>query len=446
MPVRAFDLKVLKKYILNGWEFHVIEMLHDLKPVEIAALIETLDEDTRGKLFLLLDVDTASEVISELSDDSRDDVLDDITDKDLAKIVDDMDSDDATDLVGDLGKSRAERVLSAMGDQESDLIRSLLEYPEDSAGGIMQRELVSVSHNATIDHAITSIRQQHSEIDDIHSVFVVDENNGLAGTLPLVSLVLAKPDTLVSQVMEVEPMSIPVNMDQEEVARVFKQYDSVVMPVVDNHGMLIGRITVDDIMDIMEEEATEDMFLMAGAEEDLLSSSILKNVWSRSPWLLVCWIGGVLTTFLIQGFEPVLSRLVGLAAFMPVIMGMGGNVGAQSVTLVVRGLATGIVPTTHLTRIIFKQLGVGLMLGTLYGILLGGVAFIMYPEDFRMGSIVCLSIINSMVLASMVGTALPILFFKLGKDPAVASAPLVTTTIDLLGVSAYFCIAAILLF
>ncbi|HPJ93753.1 MAG TPA: magnesium transporter [Deltaproteobacteria bacterium] len=446
MSVRASDVKLLREYIDKGWEFHIIDMLHDLKPVEIAELIEALDEESRGKFFLLLDVDTASEVISELSSESREDILDDISDSDLARIVQDMDSDDAADLVGDLHAERAERVLAAMSPKESSDIKSLLRYPEDTAGGIMQRELISAPASATVDEVIAQIRQLHTEIDNIHMVYVVDNKGVLVGTVPLVHLILSKTETTISQIMDVDPMTVPVNMDQEEVAQLFRKYDYVVMPVINEEGELLGRITVDDIVDIIDEEATEDMFMLAGAEEDLLSSSIMKNASTRIPWLFVCWLGGVLTTFLIKGFETTLSQLVGLAAFMPIILGMGGNVASQSVALIVRGIATGVSTTTRFMEIVIKQLCVGILLGALYGTMLGGIAFVIYPEDVRMSVVVAIAILNSMALAAFLGTALPLLFYKFGKDPAVASAPFVTTAMDLLGVAAYFVVAALIMF
>ena len=446
MPDKASELKRLKEYIDKGWEFHIIEMLHDLKPVEIAELIEALDEESRGKFFLLLDVDTASEVIAELSSESREDILDDISDKALARIVQDMDSDDAADLVGDLKDDRAERVLAEMGLVDASEIKALLEYPEDSAGGIMQRELVSAPPSTLVDEVISQIRQLHMEIDNIQNIFVVDQQGKLMGTVPLVDLILSKTETPISQIMDIDPLTVPVEMDQEEVAMLFKKYDKLVMPVVDKNGVLLGRITVDDIVDIIEEEATEDMFMMAGAEEDLLSSSILKNAATRIPWLFVCWIGGVLTTLLIKGFETTLNQLIGLAAFMPIILGMGGNIGAQSVALIVRGIATGRATTSQFLEIITKQFVVGALLCAIYGLMLGLIAFGIYPDIPKMSIVVGLAIFISMILASFVGTALPILFYKLGKDPAVASAPFVTTTMDLVGVFAYFVIAVALLF
>lgn len=446
MPVKTSDIKLLQEYIDKGWEFHIIDMLHDLKPVEVAELIEALDEESRGKFFLLLDVDTASDVISELSSDSREDVLDDISDTDLARIVQDMDSDDAADLVGDLHKERAERVLAAMSPKESSDIKSLLKYPEDTAGGIMQRELISAPPSATVDEVIAQIRQLHGEINNIHMVYVVNNKGILVGTVPLVQLVLSKTETTISQIMEVDPMTVPVDMDQEEVAQVFKRYDVVTMPVVDDNGVLLGRITVDDIVDIIEEEATEDMFTFAGAEEDLLTSSVMKNASTRIPWLLVCWLGGVLTTFLIKGFETRLSQLVGLAAFMPIILGMGGNVASQSVALIVRGLATSVSTRTRFIEIVVKQLGVGLLLGAMYGIMLGVIALVIYPSEARMSLVVGIAILNSMTLAAFLGAALPLIFYKFGKDPAVASGPFVTTTMDLVGVASYFFVAKLIMF
>ncbi len=391
-------------------------------------------------------MDTASEVISELSDDSRDDVLDDISDTELARIVEDMDSDDAVDLVGDLHDERAERVLAAMDPRESSEIRDLLIYPEDTAGGIMQKEMISVAEGATIDEVIDQIRQQAPDVDDIHNVFVVDHPGRLKGSVPLVHLILAKPDARISQIMDADPVSVPVDMDQEEVAGLFKKYDSVTLPVVDQGNRLLGRITVDDIVDVIDEEATEDMFMLAGADEDLLSSSILKNASTRIPWLFICWLGGVLNSFLIKGFESHLSQLIGLAAFMPIILGMGGNVGSQSVALIVRGIATGRVSTTDFLKIVLKQLGVGGILGCMYGVMLGATTFFIYPGNPKMSFVVGLSIFNSMTIAAFAGTILPIMFFKLGKDPAVASGPFMSTAMDLVGVVAYFSIAVLLIF
>ncbi|MEA3221773.1 MAG: magnesium transporter [Thermodesulfobacteriota bacterium] len=446
MAAKASDIKLLKEYISKGREFYIIEMLHTLKPVEIAELIEALDEESRGKLFLLLDVDTASDVISELSDDSRDDVLDDISDTELARIVEDMDSDDAVDLVGDLHGERAQRVLAAMDPRDSSEIRDLLIYPEDTAGGIMQKEMISVAEEATINEILDQIRQQAPDVDDIHNIFVVDHPGRLKGSVPLVHLILAKPDARISQIMETDPISVPVNMDQEEVARLFKKYDSIALPVVDKGNHLLGRITVDDIVDIIDEEATEDMFMLAGADEDLLSSSILKNASTRVPWLFICWLGGVLNSFLIKGFESHLSQIIGLAAFMPIILGMGGNVGSQSVALIVRGIATGRVSTTDFLKIVVKQLGVGAILGCMYGVMLGVTTFFIYPGSPRMSFVVGLSIFNSMTIAAFIGTILPIMFFRLGKDPAVASGPFMSTAMDLVGVVAYFGIAVLLIF
>ncbi len=446
MPVKASDVKQLQDYIEKGWEFHIIDMLHDLKPVEIAELIEALDEESRGKFFVLLDVDTASEVIAELSSESREDIIDGMSDKDLARIVQDMDSDDAADLVGDLHAERAERVLAELSPEDSFDIKALLKYPEDTAGGIMQRELISALPNATVDEVIAEIRRLHTEIQNIHMVYVVDNRRMLVGTVPLVNLILSKPDATMAQIMDFDPMTVPVDMDQEQVANLFKRYDSMVMPVVDEQGILLGRITVDDVVDIMEEEATEDMFMLAGAEEDLLSSSVIRNASTRIPWLFVSWVGGVLATFLIRGFETTISKVVGLAAFMPIILGMGGNVASQAVALIVRGIATGASSTTNFKSIVIKQIGVGILLGAMFGAMLGAIASFLYPDELRISVVVALSILISMSLASFTGTLLPILFYKLNKDPAVASGPFVTTAMDIMGVAAYLGIAVALIF
>ncbi len=446
MPAKKSDARRLCEYVQKGWEFHIIEMFHDLMPVEIAELIEELDDETRVELFRLLDVETASEVIAELSSESREDVIDEMSDSDLAQIVEEMDSDDAADLVAEMEDGRAERVLAAMDPQDSSDIKALLEYGEDTAGGLMQHELVSVPITASVDEAIAQIRLKHAEIENIHKVFVVDQKGCLVGDVDLIPLILNRPETPIEQLMDSDPLSVPVEMDQEEVAREFRKYDAVVMPVVDENGQLLGRITIDDVVDVMEEEAAEDMFMLAGAAEDLLTSSIFKNASTRMFWLAVCWLGGVVNSIMIRNFESTLAQLVGLAAFMPIVLGMGGNVGSQSVTMVVRGIATGLIDTLSFYTLLLKQIGVGALLGGIFGAMLSLVVYFLYHGSLHMSLVVGISIFNSMTLASLVGTLMPVCFYKLGKDPAVASGPLMSTFMDMIGVVAYFGVALVLLF
>ncbi|MBN1574033.1 MAG: magnesium transporter [Deltaproteobacteria bacterium] len=437
------------KKLLKLMDDDVRELVAEMKiyhPADIAEFMQFLLPDEKKFVFSLLDTATAADVIVELDEDTKQLILQETQSKRITEIVDDLESDDAADIIDDLPDEIAQEVLEKISEEDAEEIQRLMRYDEESAGGIMQTEVVSVKDNANVSRAIKEIRSMSKEMEDIHNVYVVDADGRLVGVLPLRKLILASPKSKVFNVMDKDPISVTVDLDQEEVARKFKKYDLVTMPVLDKHKRLIGRITIDDIVDIIEEEATEDIIKLTGAvDEYAWSSSVFKNAGTRLPWLFASWVGGIIASMVIGIFKETLSEAVVLAAFMPVIAGMGGNVASQSSTIVVRGLAIGSIDVKRLWQVVSREVRVGIILGVTYGVLLGVFARFFYLKVIRLWMVVGLGIFASMTIAATMGTLMPIILAKLKIDPAVASGPFVSTTTDIISILMYFTLATVII-
>lgn len=433
------------RFLTEGRYFRAGAEVADLHPADIAALMETLDSDDKRELFKVLPARVAADVVVELSDYSTDKVLEGIRPQHLADIVDDMPSDEATDLIADLPDDKAQEVLKRIDLEDSSEVRTLLQYEEDTAGGIMQLELVSAQASQTVDQVIESIRERREEVGELHNVFVVDNHNVLMGLLPLSSMLLAQPDTLVASIMQECPLTVIADEDQESVAHQFRRYDVVSAPVVDEAGRLLGRITSDDVMQVLEEEASEDIARMAGYSADdevFYSRNVFKISRLRMPWLLTNMAGGLLTGALLWLFKVQLADALFLLAFIPVIMAMAGNVGVQSSTLMVRGFALGEVDFKNIYRILYKEIRVALVLGLACGVGVGIVANFWHHNPV-LGLVVGVSMASAITTAAMLGTLIPTLFRWLNVDPAISSGPVVTTVNDILGILIYFGIATL---
>ena len=418
------------------------EEVSNFHPADIAEFMNYLLPDEKQLVFSILDTETAADVLIELDDETRDFILTGLESARLSAIVDDMESDDAADIIDDLPDDVAQEVLEQIDTEDAEDIQRLMRYDEESAGGIMQTELVSVGQEETVNQAIEEIRSLADEVEDIHNVYVIDRFGKLTGILPLRKLILAAPNRKIEDLMEEEPVTVTVDVDQEEVARLFKKYDLVGLPVVDYVGRLVGRITVDDIVDVLEDEATEDIIKLTGAVDDYAySSSVLKSAGTRLPWLFASWMGGVLAAFIIGFYENTLIEAVVLAAFMPVIAGMGGNVASQSSTIVVRGIAIGQIDVKRLWSVVFREVKIGLLLGVTYGVLLGVFAGLYYVNVVNLWLVVGLGIFSSITIASTLGTLMPIILHSLGFDPAISSGPFVTTTTDVISMFVYLMLA-----
>jgi magnesium transporter len=423
-----------------------VQVFTELHPADIADLLEALEESEKINLFKQLDPVIAPEVIAHLSEFSQEHILSDLSHSRLGQIVDEMDSDDAADLLTGVSEEVVEKVLAGIDAEDSVHLRRLLVHDEETAGGIMQAELLAVPREATVAEAIEGVRLLGENLNYLTNVFVIDSQSKVLGQLSLKRLILANPGDKVSQVMDSNFHPIPVDMDQEEVAGIFQKYDLLSAPVVEADGTLVGRITIDDVIDIIEEEVSEDILRMAGTHEDELiyGDKIWKISRLRLPWLITNLFGGLLTGYLLWMFKVALHEAIVLITFIPVITGMGGNVGIQSSTITVRGLATGDVDLQRLGRTIFKEVRVGLLMALACGFTLGVVAEI-WHHNSALGVAVGSAMAAAIVIASLMGTLVPIIFKRLGVDPAVASGPFVTTANDITGILIYLSISTLFL-
>ena len=433
----------LKANLSQNRLLEAAQLIADLHSADIADVFEVLDEVEKQRLFRQLDVDTASEVIAELSEFSKDQILADLPQQRLGEIVDELESDDAADLLASVPREMVEEVLATIDAKDSREVRRLLEYDEETAGGIMQAELLAVPQEATVADAIASIRRAGESLEDLANIFVINSRNQLVGQLSLQRLILANPSDPISQVMEASVRAIPVDMDQEEVARIFQKYDILSAPVVEADGSLLGRITIDDIMDIVEEEISEDVLRMAGTHEDELvyGDQIWKISRLRLPWLLTTLFGGLLAGYLLWLFKVALADAVVLVTFVPVIMALGGSVAIQSTTITVRGLATGDIDLQRLGRTVYKEARVGLIMALACGLTIGIIAHLWHRNP-ALGLTVGSAMAMVILFASLMGTLVPVIFKRLGIDPAVSSGPFVTMVNDLSGVLIYLSISS----
>ncbi len=420
----------------------VEELLHrfnETDPADAADLIEELDSDNQDKVFSLLDPEVASEVIMEMDPEDVDDVVESLSPGQLAGMVREMAPDDAADFFGELDKQEQTSVLRLLNEQEKRRFGALLNYPEDTGGGIMTPEICAVPADATVKEAIQKLINADFS-DPISVIFVVDKDGKPAGSINVAELIAKPPASIISDVVNPIQVFARVDEDQEEIANDFRKYDLLVMPVVDEQGRLVGRITFDDVMDVMHEEASEDMARMAGAPDiEHNIDSPVRIVKMRLPWLIITMFTGIVVSWIIQ-------RIIGLniaaclAAFVPVILGMGGNTGMQASAVTVRSIALGEINMGKLMMIIAREIAVGAMMGTVCGLVIGIIVWInlqyfnvsgMNQPSIKLAVVVGVSMLTAMTFAAVAGTMMPIFLNQLKIDPAVASGPFVTTGNDL---------------
>jgi len=437
--------------LLQGNIESIREALSNVHPSEIASILQNFDPDDHTKILEALDNETASEVILELDPEQREDILEDFDEEKIADIADEMDSDDAADLLGELPEQTAQSVLDKMDPEEAKDVKPLLKYPEDTAGGIMQTELVKVSQNSTVQDTINWIRLIAKEVEDFQLVFVTDKQDKLLGQISLTKLILATPNTNVTAVMEPIEVTTTPYIDQEEVAKIFQKYDILSLPVVDSSGVLLGRITADDVLDVISEEASEDLFQMAGVGDSLhpIYTPTRTRIQLRAPWLLLTLIGELFIAFIIvYAFQPTLEKVAILAAFMPAIMATGGNVGLQTTTIIIRSLGMGTINVKQMFKLVISEMKVGLSLGLICGIiaaLIGALISYNQPEVTRLALAVFIAMVSATLATSFIGVAAPLVLHKLDFDPAAASGPFLTMFNDIFGSVFYLFIAMLIL-
>ncbi len=420
----------------------IMNFIIDTHPADLADIMREMDDEERLQLFKFLETETASEVLLEFDDVTREQIVNRLETSRLSEIVDEMDSDDATDVVASLPDDVAESVLTSIGGQDRFEVEKLLVHEEDTAGGIMALEFIAVYDDETVDDAIQEIRQKSKEVEDVYYVYAIDRGGRLVGIVPLKNLILRNPKRLIKEVMETDFISVTVERDQEDVANLVRKYDMLSVPVVDAYNRLVGRITIDDVMDVVQEEANEDMQRMAGIsdEEVLQETSTLRISRNRLPWLFIAFLGEMVSAFIMRSFGASLEKIVWLSFFVPVIMAMGGNTGIQSSTIIIRSISLGEGGATKLWKRLWRELRVGFLIGLIFAALIYLVVFIWMGEPI-FGLVLALALLCVLLNASLFGTIIPITLHKLKYDPAIATGPFITTSNDILGLLIYFSLA-----
>jgi len=429
-----------------GSESALTAYLQLLHPADIAELFDLVSEENWPKITRRLSPARLAELLANLDEEQLETVGEKLKLERLIEAVEQLETDDAADILADLPEEKSQAILQGLPHQDRAEIQSLLAYPEDSAGGIMQREVCQVRADQRVREAIEAVRQARQEMADVLEVYVVDEKGVLSGVVALEDLVLSDEDTPISRISQPVTSQVTPLVDQEAVAQIFGKYDIATLPVVDTDGRLLGRITFDDIHDVVEEETTEDVLAMAGTsgEEFVYGTDYLRIAVFRLPWLISTLIGSLLTTTLVPMFSNVPGDTIVLASFVPVVMAMTGNVGSQTAMIVTRGFAIGRVELQALGRTFSRETSVGIIMGVVAGSVVGIFALLKIGTPI-LGLALGLAMICSMSAASLVGVTAPFAFKRIGIDPAIAAGPLVTTGCDVLGISMYLLVAYLVL-
>lgn len=431
-----------KRLLRRGATRHLVKIVDKTHAADLSMVFGSLSLSSQRQLFDLIgDIDQKGALFMQLDEDIFLDLIDGMELDELAKIFENMPTDDVADLLGRLPDEKSDAILEKMKTEGSAEVEDLLRYDDDTAGGIMVPDFFALKEDITAKEAIESLQKEHQDVEMPFYLYVVDEYEKLVGVSSLRQLVLVPPKTPLKAFMATDVFSVKTNMDQEEVAKLVARYDILAVPVVDENNRLVGIVTVDDVIDIFRQEATEDMLKMAGVGEEFIETkTVLRSTRIRLPWLFASCIGGIIAFLIIGRFQGSLVKYAYLAAFIPVIMGMGGNIGTQSSTIVVRGLATGRLHIRDIWSVVFKELSIGLILGVIYGLLIGTVAQVRYDMAF-LALAVGLALVSSMAVAALIGSLVPMAFARINIDPAVATGPFVTTAIDIISVYFYFTIA-----
>ncbi len=451
MPVQ-FELTrefidTLKDAVRNTDEVAVFNQIRDLHPADIAELYGGLSIDEAKFIYLLLDSEMAGDVLTEMEDDDRDEFLSALSGEVIAKqFIDKMDSDDAADVIGDLPKDKKADVLQHIEDMEqAGEIVDLLGYDEDSAGGLMAKELIKVNENWDVETCTREIRKQASEVDEVYYVYVIDDNGVLKGTVSLKRIMLARSNAKIKNLSQPDVISINTDAHSKDVANIMEKYDIVALPVVDAIGRLVGRITIDDVVDVIKEEAERDYQMIAGISEDVEpSDNVFVLTRARIPWLVIGMLGGITGANIIGLFVTDIKSDPRIALFLPLIAAMGGNVGVQSSSIVVQGLASKSLDLDSTWKKLGKELTIGMFIGLAFACLILSYSYFLSSNSLPLTITVSLALFIVILFASVFGTFIPIILNRLKIDPALATGPFITTTNDILGMLIYLGIGRIM--
>ena len=442
------EIKILRdtfaRLLRRNAHTNLVKLIRKTHPADLAIVFRYFNDEEQAQVFSIMVEDgQAMEFLVELDDTLIANLLENESPERIATVIQESSANDQSYILGTLEDEQAQSVIELLKTEEQEEIEELMGYPEDSAGAMMTTNVFTLYQNTICRDALKSLQDQ-SEAEMVFYLYITDDDDRLVGVASLRALATTQADTILKDIMVKRVHTVRPETDQEEVAQIVAQYNYLAVPVLDADDHLLGIVTVDDVVDVIREEATEDFLQMAGAGKDreILLKSSWENARARLPWLFASWIGGIFAASIIGTFEHMLESMIALAAFIPVIIGMGGNIGTQSSTIIVRGIATGRIEIGSELKVLLKEVRVGIILGVLYGLLLGVFAkFRFIDADPMLGVVVGLSIACSMLIAVAVGTFIPMFLRKVDIDPAVATGPFVTTSIDILGVLFYFVIA-----
>ena len=440
-------IKKIADLILAKKNSNLKKLVNDIHFADMADIINLLNEEQGVYLIKLFDSEKTSEILTELDENVREKILKTLSVKEIAGEIEELDSDDAADILAELSEERKEEVISEISDNNlADNLIELLSYKEDSAGGLMAKELVKANENWTVLKCLSEIKKQGENVTRVHSVYVVDDKDRLIGRLSLKDLITAPSKKKIKDIYIPKVDSVNVMENGEDVAKIMSKYDLEAIPVIDDQKHLLGRITIDDIVDFIKEEAEEDYLIAAGIQGDVeADDSILELTKARLPWLFLGLIGGLGSVFILEGFEEFMNdpSYKALFFFTPLIAAMAGNVGVQSSAIIVQGLANDIVKGSLLKRLM-KELGLSLINGIILGLLT--ILFgLLIDQPIELSLVISLSMLCVIVVAALIGTSIPIVLEKRGIDPAIATGPFITTSNDIFGIFLFFYIAKIFL-
>ncbi len=427
---------------------HLRKLIIKTHPADTAWIFRHLNENERKQVFeIVAQTEIVGEFLSELDASIMIDLVEDLSPQFMADVVAAMPPDDAVDLLEALDQELADNIRTHMEKKDREEVDELLQYHPQSAGGLMSTDFMSLDEELSVGDAISLVQKRSEEKEMVFYLYITHGEGKLSGVVSLRELLMHPPHRLLRNIMNNNVVSVTTETYQDDVAHLVSQYNFLAVPVVDNTYNLVGIVTVDDIIDVIREEATEEFLQMAGAGKDkeILLKSTRESALLRAPWLFASWVGGIMAMIIVGAFETELTKVLALASFIPIVMGMGGNIATQSSTIIVRGIATGRVNMNELLKVVFKEMRVGIILGILYGVFLGIITFFTHAEPAMLGVVVGLSIFTCMVMAATVGAFIPLILKRFDIDAAIATGPFVTTSIDIIGVLVYFWVAKFLL-
>lgn len=441
------EIEEIKELIDNKKFNELKNKLKEIKSADISAILEGLDKENAVKVFRILSKEKAGMAFSYMSSDMRQRLIQDLTDSEMKNIMDELFMDDTVDLIEEMPSNIVPRILKAISKEDRKKINELLRYPEDSAGSIMTTEFVDLKENMTIDEALNRIRSVGVDSETIYTCYVVNDDRMLQGMISIREILLAKPAELIKNLMEKNMIYVKTTEDREDVAKKFDKYDYYALPVVDNENRLVGIITMDDAINVLQEEISEDFEKMAAMqpnEDGYFKTSTFKHARNRIMWLLILMLSATITGTIITNYEEAFATVPLLVAFIPMIMDTGGNCGAQSSTLIIRGLATDEIKLKDIFKVLWKELRVSVLVGLVLAIINGLRVFVQY-KNLQMGITIGLTLMVTVALAKILGSLLPLLAKKLKLDPAIMAAPLITTLVDTFSILVYFKIAMLIM-